>query len=80
MAVSATACSQPQRPPPDSFHTSSFLLWGLGLVRGTRVGHSPGRPGRAARLGQDWRPVSCSITGAGTDGPRLGWKGVLGRG
>lgn len=50
-------------------------------MRGTRVRHSLGWPGRAveagtgwgqARLGQDWRSVSFSITRARTDGSRLG--------
>ena len=30
------------------------------------------------RLGWSWRLASCDIAGAGTGGPRPGWKGVLG--
>lgn len=76
---------QPALGPGDHYQTNfkplSFFLSGLGLVRGTRVRHSLGQPGRAvetgtglgqARLGQDWRSVSFSVTGAGTDSPRLG--------
>lgn len=68
----------------------SFLFSGLGLVRGTRVRHSLGRPGMAVEMGTGWAGAGLETSVLqchwgwdrqtqaglrGDPGPRVGWRG-----
>lgn len=66
--------------------SGSVPVRGIGVRCCSGIAASPGivslqiGPDSAERAEERWRPMTYAISGTGTDGPRLGWNGVMNHG